>query len=371
MRNRGVISDQTHIWADGFPNWIPLIAILQNNEIAPPIPQIDGPSKQESSQDELEEKKPRRRKLKTDKVAALYQSTTNRKAQMYRSLAIGGVSLVVGFIAGYVFHGANSVEVELPSIPKIPSFAELTAQGDREDTKRHTGKKTGQVKSKKQSVARGSHASEEAREELQRMGIPIVDYEKRLYEASQRGNTEMVRLLLAAGTRVNTTELDPKGRVATPLSAAVKAGHVECVDLLLNAPDIDVNLANPLFMAVAERQYELIQKLLKVDGIDVNQKGGGLELTPLMQAVKNSDSKATYLLLKCPNVDVNATDIQGETALHDAAAAGHVKCLELLLSHPDIQINLSNNSGHTPLSMAEILGKPQCVRILRNAGAIE
>ena len=169
MRNRGVISEQTNVWADGFPSWIPLIAILQNNET----------SRKECSQAELVEKKPRRRKVKTGNVAAvLYQSITNRKAQMYRNLAIGGVSLVVGFIAGYVFHTSNSVEGELPSIPEIPSFAELTSQGKDETTQRHTGKTTVQIKNKKQSEARSSHASEEAREELQRMGIPCVAHPK-------------------------------------------------------------------------------------------------------------------------------------------------------------------------------------------------
>ena len=369
MRNRGVISDQTNVWADGFPSWIPLIAILQNNETF--ISHIDETSRKECSQAELVEKKPRRRKLKKGNVAAvLYQSITNRKAQMYRNLAIGGVSLVVGFIACYVFHANNSVEGELPSIPEIPSFAELTAQGKDKTTKKHTGKTTGQIKNKKQPEARSSHESEEAREELQRMGIPIVDYEKRLCEAAQRGNIELVRLLLAAGTHVNTTELDPKGRISTPLSAAVGAGHVECVEILLDAPNIDVNLGNPLRMAIRNKRYNLIQRLLKVDGIDVNQKGGGVNSTPLMDAVFTRDDRATFLILKCNDVDVNATDDMGDAPIHWAVKNKDFSCLELLLKHPDINVNKLDGDRHSPMYHAKMSGNYRLVERLKEAGAI-
>ncbi len=361
MRNRGVISDQTNVWADGFPSWIPLIAILQNNETF--ISHIDETSRKECSQAELVEKKPGRRKLKTGNVAAvLYQSITNRKAQMYRNLAIGGVSLVVGFIAGYVFHTSNSVEGELPSIPEIPSFAELTAQG-----KDKTTKKQSEARSSHESEA---HESEEAREELQRMGIPIVDFEKRLCEAAQRGNIELVRLLLAAGTQVNTTELDPKGRISTPLSAAVGAGHVECVEILLDAPNIDVNLGNPLRMAVRNKRYNLIQRLLKVDGIDVNQKGGGVDSTPLMYAVFSRDDRATFLLLQCQDVDVNATDDMGYAPIHWAVRNEDFSCLELLLKHPDINVNKLDGHRHSPMYHAKMSGIYRLVERLKEAGAI-
>lgn len=367
MRNRGVISDQTHVWADGFTSWMPLIAILQNNEIASPIPQIDETSKLEGNQAELEEKQPRRRKLKRGNIAAaLYPNTTNGKAQMYRSLAIGGVSLVVGFIVGYVFHDSNLVEAELPSIPDIPSVAELTAKGEDKVAK-STSKKTGAKK--KQSESCSSNASENAREELQRMGIPIVDYEKRLYEAAQRGNIEIVRLLLAAGTRVNTTEVDPKGRIVTPLSAAVRAGHVECVKLLLEAPGIDVNLGNPLRQAIKAKQYELIQRLLKVDGIDVNQKETADHDPPLLYAVNTGDDRSTFLILQCPGVDVNAVDFLGMAPIHVAVRNKDAACLELLLKHPDVNVNKLDRHGHSPLYYANRSGNRRFANRLKEAGA--
>lgn len=363
LRSRGIITDQTYVWTAGFSCWMPLISVLHDsNDYNFPLPEMDASPTQTIAQSENQENAtPRRRKLRVGNVAPSFLSIKRKwAAHKYRHYTISGMYLFVGFIIGYICRDKNYVEINLPLISESTSHENAKAPHKR------TGKKGTLTKATKQTT----QASQDAREELQRMGIPVADYEKRLCEASQRGNIELVRLLLAAGAHVNTTELDPKGRISTPLSAAVKAGHVECVEILLDAPNIDVNLGNPLYMAVNEKRYELIQRLLKVDGIDVNQKWGGMNYTPLMIAVFNRDERATALILQCQDVDVNATDGMGEAPIHKAVNNHHDACLELLLKHPDINVNQLDGYRHSPMYNARMSGDNRLVKRLKEAGAI-
>jgi ankyrin repeat protein len=44
-------------------------------------------------------------------------------------------------------------------------------------------------------------------------------------------------------------------------------------------------------------------------------------------------------LLKHPDIDVNAKDKDGDTALHEACEHGHIGCCKELLKHPDIKMD--------------------------------
>nr|POF04620.1 ankyrin repeat-containing protein itn1 [Quercus suber] len=54
----------------------------------------------------------------------------------------------------------------------------------------------------------------------------------------------------------------------------------------------------------------------------------------------------------------------GNTALHEAAAAGIVKMAEHLLSFGESQLDVKNNSGETPLFIAAAFGKTEMVKFL-------
>ena len=78
-----------------------------------------------------------------------------------------------------------------------------------------------------------------------------------LYYASSRGQTEIVKLLLAVpGIDVNIGE---------PLVDAASRGHTEIVKLLLAAPGIDVNKDSPLRSAASQGHSEIVE-LLKAAG---------------------------------------------------------------------------------------------------------
>ena len=64
-----------------------------------------------------------------------------------------------------------------------------------------------------------------------------------------------------------------------------------------------------------------------------------------------------------------AQDINGRTALHDAAHFGASICLAWLLGQSTALINTTDGMGETPLHRAAYGGTPECVCLLVDAGA--
>ncbi|OAD02006.1 hypothetical protein MUCCIDRAFT_156407, partial [Mucor lusitanicus CBS 277.49] len=57
------------------------------------------------------------------------------------------------------------------------------------------------------------------------------------------------------------------------------------------------------------------------------------------------------------------------TALHEACIIGFTEGIELLLQHPDIDINAVDNQGQTAVHCATQANQTECLRILLSAGA--
>ena len=125
--------------------------------------------------------------------------------------------------------------------------------------------------------------------------------------------------------------LDPK--TIDPLSAskavywATRRGHTACVALFLQVPDIII--------------------------------WNGLNETtpPLITAAQFSQLDCTKLLLRHSNVNVNAQDDSGASALSLAVANNRADIVASLLAHQNIDINLPNKCGNAPLDKALTLAE--------------
>jgi len=114
----------------------------------------------------------------------------------------------------------------------------------------------------------------------------------------------------------------------TLLSYACKNGHIVIVKLLLEHPDIDVNLCTPLYCACSNGHIDIVQLLLEHPNINLNY------CVPLVEAFYSGHIEIVKLLLKQKDIDVNKGG-----ALAAACKNGHIGIVQLLLKQKNIDVN--------------------------------
>ena len=150
------------------------------------------------------------------------------------------------------------------------------------------------------------------------------------FSAIVRDSADTVSALLARGFDPNT--VDAAGNAG--LLLALKASSMGVVNVLVNAPQIKVEVRN------------------------------AADESPLMLAALKGELALCELLIK-KNADVNKP---GWTPLHYAATNGHLEVMRLLLEE-NAYIDASSPNGTTPLMMAAHYGSPTAVKLLLEAGA--
>jgi len=134
----------------------------------------------------------------------------------------------------------------------------------------------------------------------------------------------------------------------TRLVEASEEGDAEVVRVLLAAPGIDVNRADrygntPLIWASYRGHPDVVRLLLGAQGIDVNRadKRGN---TPLYWASYNGHLGVVKLLLAVPRINVKRAGEDGWTPLYAASKNGHTEVVKLLVAAPGINVNQINNA---------------------------
>jgi ankyrin repeat protein len=154
-----------------------------------------------------------------------------------------------------------------------------------------------------------------------------------LHYIAERGDSELVRVLLEAGADVNAAPAGYSGRTA--LQAAAGQGHSELVRVLLEA-GADVNASedgHTALQAAAERgDSELVRVLLEA-GTDVNAAPACYNGRTALQAAARQGHSELVLVLLEAGADVNAAPAcyNGRTALQAAARQGHSELVLVLL----------------------------------------
>lgn len=151
--------------------------------------------------------------------------------------------------------------------------------------------------------------------------------------AASRGDLEVVKALLRGGANVN--QRDDQG--FTALLRALQRNDYEVADLLVDQPNLDVNVV-------------------------------GTNSVPVLTSyvVRQRDDVVGRLLSRGANV--NLPDQDGDTALHAAMQRGSLNLVQALLSK-GANPNAKNKLGGTPLMWAGVFGRDEVVRELLRNGA--
>lgn len=198
-----------------------------------------------------------------------------------------------------------------------------------------------------------------------------------LHQFAAAGNISRLRDLL----RHLPVDVMDEDSLRPALSYACEEGHVDAAIFLLDhGAEVDFQSdhdgSTALSWACYKGHLDLVRLLLQ-RGADpsVRDEEGA---TALVDAVAGGDDKAhqdiVRILLSRPNVDVNATDELGRTALHSAFYFGRVQISILLLVELGAIHDVRDAHGQTPRQLAEDemakrkKSRMKCIRLYEVSG---
>ena len=173
-----------------------------------------------------------------------------------------------------------------------------------------------------------------------------------LHIAASHNCCEAVKLLISLeNVNVNIADLDGE----TPLHCAAKDGYIDVMSILLHHPKInasakDFNEATPLHWAACYNQPEAARLLLSFN-VDSNCRDG-FERTPLILSGISNSPSVMKILLSYPQVDVNAFDKIGTTALIGSVEARSLECVKLISLAPNVDLYIKNADNLTALDLS-------------------
>ena len=122
----------------------------------------------------------------------------------------------------------------------------------------------------------------------------------------------------------------------------------------------------PLHWAVLDSRPAMVRFLLAVPGVDANKPANDSG-NPILEAAGRGNAEIAGLLADHPNLNINAATGDGSTALHRAAAGGHLAVVNILLA-AGAAVNIVNTPGRTALGEAQNGGHSAVAARLLAAG---
>ncbi|KAI4637025.1 hypothetical protein J4E93_010691 [Alternaria ventricosa] len=191
-----------------------------------------------------------------------------------------------------------------------------------------------------------------------------------IHEACREGQTSRVDSLLAANPKLANLR-DPDDRL--PIHWAVSYNHLAIVQTLVQSKSFDPDVTDgsgwtPLMMACSRKDAEPIVDLLLSKDADVNAKNNNGQTALHFCASKVNLDIARTLLAQKPPASARIKDKRGQLPLHRAAAVGSVPMMKALLDAKS-PLNATDMDGMTALHHAMSEGHGDAALLLLTMGA--
>ena len=189
-----------------------------------------------------------------------------------------------------------------------------------------------------------------------------------LFFACLEDNINIVLALLSKGCDVNTQTNDNHDIPGdTPLIESCFYGHVEIAKALLSH-NANVGLqrkskSDATFIVTQKGDFEILELLTEKDPSYVDRKGPRCK-TPLITSAFNGHLRIVRALTEKWNVNVNAQDDRGITALYCASQENHIEVVDYLLQH-GANPKLCNKNGDKALKIAKEKNNKDIVKLLK------
>ncbi|KAG7176986.1 Ankyrin-2-like 1 [Homarus americanus] len=170
--------------------------------------------------------------------------------------------------------------------------------------------------------------------------------------AARLGHSHLVPHLLAAGLHV-----DGSGECHTPLHLAAHYGHDQVVkELLRDTPHLEarIDFGKTALRVAAEEGHQRCVRTLLSAGADPNARDHE-DRTPLHLAALCNHSAIVEDLVTDDRCNLQALDINNDTALHYAAIGGGMETAQYLLE-VGLNLNAKGSLGYTPIDQAKMEG---------------
>ena len=178
-----------------------------------------------------------------------------------------------------------------------------------------------------------------------------------LIESSKQGHCDVVEFLLEKSSNPNTVDHEGK----TALHHCCANGHYKVVNLLLNHNAnihlCDNNGKTPLLLAYLEEHFKIVKNIINNHTVIDSTCEVILQL-----ACINGQIDLVELLID-KNVDINVSDVYGDTPLILAYKSKKFNILKLLIER-GADSDVSNESGNTVMHLACFDGNTYIVKLL-------
>lgn len=185
-----------------------------------------------------------------------------------------------------------------------------------------------------------------------------------VFYAAMAGQEKAVRFLLLYGADINARDENLK----SPLMAAIEKKSFSTAKLLIDmgasVKVSDENGYTPLHYAVLNNQKELVSVITnKLCDVDATDNEGN---SPLFYSVGKSKDIMNTLLRA--GADINGTNSDGKTALHQAVIKKNIESVKFLLEN-GANVNIKDINGNNPINYA-VQGQPVYILLLEAGSKI-